>query len=209
MDLRGEKFERGGSNTKWRIVSTKFLQGHGLAHGLFPEPSAPLKRLRRARHALLGQLGSEDRSACGTGRGAAFPHRQFTHPCDTQGQVGDHGQRDGVAHLGLIEAQHLSCCTRCTDDTKNPLVPAQLSSYDLIRETTKDFIRQDNGGNHCTSVTPKGVSQGQGCGNHVTRMSTAGSEIGIVTVKIAHHHPVSEACHIGRAGVTSAQQTRW
>src|SRR5256885_12505870 len=66
VDLRGEKFECGGSNTKWLIVPTKFLQAHGLAHGLFPEPSAPLKRLRRASHALLGQLVGEDRSACGT-----------------------------------------------------------------------------------------------------------------------------------------------
>ena len=56
MNLRGEKFERGGSNTKWLTIPTKFFQGHGLAHGLFPEPAASCKRLCGAGHALLRQL---------------------------------------------------------------------------------------------------------------------------------------------------------
>jgi hypothetical protein len=75
MNLRGEKFKCGGSNTKWLTIPTKFLQGHGLAHSLIPESSASLKRLCWAGHAMLRQLGGEDRSTGGTGGGAAFPHR--------------------------------------------------------------------------------------------------------------------------------------
>jgi hypothetical protein len=40
-------------------------------------------------------------------------------------------------------------------------------------------------------------------------MPTAWGEIGVVTVEIAHHHPIGKACHVGRARVTRPQHTCW
>src|SRR4030095_2715875 len=81
------------------------------------------------------------------------------------------------------------------------------SRHDLVRETTKNFVCEDSSRDDRTSVTSERVCTGQGRGNHVARMPPAWGEIGVVTVEIAHHHPIGKACHIGRARVTRPQHT--
>src|SRR5437762_13314942 len=99
-----------------------------------------------------------------------------------------------MTHLCLAEAQDLAGGTGGADDAKHPLVPAQFSRYDLVGETAKNFIRQDNSRDDRTAITPERVCQGQGRGNHVARMPTTWREVGVVTIEIAHHHPISKTC---------------
>jgi len=172
MDLRRVELEARREDVEWLAMTTERRQCDRLANGLFPQPLRPLEGFSGTRHALLGELGRKDPCTGGAGCRAPLPHGQLPHPRGPQGQVGDHGERDRLAHGLSVKSQDFPRAARSPDHTEDPLVPPAVPGDHLVGQATENLIRQDDGGDDCPPIASHRVRQGQDRRDHIARVAT-------------------------------------